>query len=146
MAKTDEEREPFGAWAYNTRDALGLSVEQVAERLPTKPSPSTLRKAEAGPTLPGRGLMRDLWQLYRQLGIERGVTVPPPPSLMTKSGKVEERDDLVSAIREQTTAINRLVGLLAPLAARGLGLGAAEAEAIARAAGVPLDAPRRPRS
>lgn len=145
MAKTDEERGAFGAWAYNTRDSLHLSVEQVIDRLPTKWSAATLRKAEAGPNPPGRGMIRELWQFYRAEGVRQGVTVPPPPSLTPKGAMAEDRDELVSAIREQTAALNRLVGLLAPLAARGLGLGAAEAEAIARAAGVPLDTPRRPR-
>ncbi len=77
---SDEERKPLGAWAYNTRDMLGLSVEQVVADLPSTPHPATLRKIEGGKSKPGRALLRELHALYRKSGREQGIIVAAPPT------------------------------------------------------------------
>lgn len=111
--KTDAERGPIGAWAYNTRDALGLSVEQVIPLLPTTYHPATLRKAEGGTVPPGTRMWRELGNLYGQLAEERHVPIDAQPRLASEpTGATETPVDLVEAINAQTEAINALVDRL----------------------------------
>jgi hypothetical protein len=104
--KTNAEVGPLGVWAYDSRDLLGLSVEQVIERLPTKYNPATLRKVEGGSAKPGRRMWRELQALYRQEAEAAGVTITPQPPSVPDEPLSEP--DLVIAIRAQTEAISEL--------------------------------------
>lgn len=102
----DVERGPLGAWAYNTRDSLGLSVEQVAEALPSKPHPATLRKLEGRNGRAGRVLIRELDALYRATAREKNLSVSGPPV----GGKpVVDQSDVAAAIDRQTEVMRLLV-------------------------------------
>lgn len=91
--KSDFERGPFGAWAFHARDALDLSVEEVASRLGYHPA--SMRKMESGSAPPSRRMIRELPALYGEIAGEKSVTLPPPPA-----GEPEGPTDAASAIRE----------------------------------------------
>ena len=112
--KTDAERGRFGAWAYSTRDALGLSPEQVMSMLPTHYHPATLRKIEGGSTpIPPRRIWRELDNLYATLADERHVPIDAQPSIAPQpTGTTDSADPLVSALLRQTEAIEALVAEL----------------------------------
>jgi transcriptional regulator with XRE-family HTH domain len=109
--KTPEERGAIGAWAYETRDRLGLSVEQVVERLPTRYHPATLRKIEGGSAKAGRRMLRELAELYLAEGKARGIAVIGPPG----SRQDESGDDVAAAIRDQTKAIETQTAVMRDL-------------------------------
>lgn len=116
--KSDAERGPFGAWAYNTRTALDLSVEAVIAALPTTYHPATLRKAEGGTVPPGTRMWRELGNLYLKRAEERHVPIDPQPRMGPEpAGATESTDALVAALTAQTEAINALVGRLDVLTA-----------------------------
>ena len=79
--KSDAEVGPLGVWAYNTRDALDLSVEAVIELLPTTYSTATLRKVEGGSSRPGVRMWRELGNLYAEQAASRNVDIEPQPRL-----------------------------------------------------------------
>lgn len=105
--KSNAEVGPLGVWAYDARDLLGLSVEQVIERLPTKYNPATLRKVEGGSARPGRRMWRELQALYQREAEAAGVTIEPQPSVVPDEPLSEP--DLITAIRAQTEAVTELV-------------------------------------
>lgn len=79
--KSDAERGPLGAWAYNTRDLLSLSVPDVLARLPSTYTEPTLRKVEGGSARPGRRMWRELRTLYQQVASDAGMTIDFQPPL-----------------------------------------------------------------
>lgn len=107
--KTPEERGPLGAWAYETRDQLGLSVEQVVYALPKRPNPATLRKAESNSSDMSRPLWRALVAYYQRMARERGVPIDPPPLFGDERAPT---GDLAAALARQTAAIEALVAEL----------------------------------
>lgn len=113
--KTGAERGPFGAWAYNTRDALDLSVEAIVAALPTHYHPATLRKVEGGGgalrTPPPSRMWRELSNLYSRLADEQKLAIDPQPRLGPEPpGAAQSPDPLIVALTAQTTAITALVG------------------------------------
>lgn len=108
--KTPEERGAIGAWAYEARDRLGLSVEQVIERLPTRYHPATLRKVEGGSAKAGRRMLRELADLYVSVGREARVAVLAPPGQKETDPSTKGEAGLIAAaieraIDRQTVAI-----------------------------------------
>jgi len=105
--KSDAEVGTFGVWAYNTRDLLDLSVEQVTGDkgapglLPQAYNPATLRKIEGGSTkLPPVRIWRDLGTLYAKLALERGLDIEPQPRLRPEPLEATETpDNVLAAIR-----------------------------------------------
>lgn len=64
--KTPSERGVTGAWAYQARQELGLSVEQVADAMALRGqavSAATIRGIESGAKKPGARLLRVLSQV-----------------------------------------------------------------------------------
>lgn len=76
--KTDAERGPLGAWAYNTRTLLQASPEDAAAAAGiTYP---TLRKIEGGSErFPARRVVWDLWRHFQRLGGAQDIPVEDPP-------------------------------------------------------------------
>jgi hypothetical protein len=113
--KSNAEVGVFGVWAYDTRDALALSVEQVTGDkggrtglLPNTYSPATLRKIEGGSTKrPGRRMWRELRDLYARLAAERGIDIEPQPPLDPEPQPVVAGDTalIVAAIDRLTAAV-----------------------------------------
>lgn len=94
--KTPSERGAIGAWAFQARQELGLSVEQVADAMAARGqtvSPATLRGVEGGSKKPGARLLRTLQQVLD--------SAPP-----TAPAPVE--GDVALAIREQAASNDRL--------------------------------------
>jgi transcriptional regulator with XRE-family HTH domain len=134
--KTPEQRGPIGAWAYEARDAAGISPEQVVERLGLagiEVRPSTIRGIESGNKQPGRQLLRAL----------AGVYGSKPPAT---TGDPEPSADLFSAItalvaaldadREERLALTRAIAALAQsLATRPEGGGSPELRALRESPG-----------
>jgi hypothetical protein len=102
--KTPEERGPLGAWAYDSRDRLDISPEQVVELL-GKYDTSTIRKAEGNSEAMSRPLWRALTQLYARLASERSVTLDAMPTF----GEAEQATGDQAAL---AAAINALVAEL----------------------------------
>jgi len=112
--KHDADVGPLGVWAYNTRDALDLSVEAVVAALPTHYHPATLRKVEGGSAQPGSRMWRELGNFYVRVAEERQVPIDTQPRLRPEpTTATETPDPLVAAIMAQTEAINALVRELA---------------------------------
>ena|SRR3990167_2668724 len=106
---SDEERGPLAAWAYNARDRLDLSLEQVIERLPTRYNPATLRKAEARSEKMSRKLYRELRDLYAVEARHRNVILDSAPPFGTipdtlNAGVIEAIDRLVVELRADREA------------------------------------------
>ena len=98
--KSDAEVGILGVWAYNTRDALDLSVEEAVAALPTTYHPATLRKVEGGSARPGTRMWRELGNLYGRLAAERGIDIEPQPRLRPESlDATESPDSLLTAVR-----------------------------------------------
>jgi hypothetical protein len=107
--KSPAEVGPLGVWAYDTRDALDLSVEAVVAALPTTYHPATLRKVEGGSARPGTRMWRELGNLYAKRAAELGVAIDPQPRLAPEpAGSTETPDSLVMALIAQTAAIREL--------------------------------------
>ncbi len=107
--KSDAEVGPLGVWAYNTRDALDLSVEAVIAALPTTYSTATLRKVEGGSSRPGVRMWRELANLYTALAAEKGVDIESQPRLGPEPAEATQTPDaLVLALVAQTEAISAL--------------------------------------
>ena len=95
-------------WAYDTRDALDLSVEAAVAALPTQYHPATLRKVEGGSARPGTRMWRELGNLYARLASEKGAAIDPQPRLAPEpTGLTESPDSLIQALRDQAAAIDR---------------------------------------
>ena len=104
--KSDAEVGPLGVWAYDTRDALDLSVEAVVAALPTAYHPATLRKVEGGSARPGTRMWRELAAYYGRVAQEKGIDLEPQPRLRPEPLEATETADPVAlAIRDQTAAI-----------------------------------------
>ena len=115
--KSDAEVGTLGVWAYNTRDALDLSVEEAVAALPTTYHPATLRKVEGGSARPGTRMWRELGSLYARIAAEKGIDLEPQPRLRPEPLETTETPDtLVGALAIQTAAINGLVAKLDLLA------------------------------
>lgn len=112
--KTPEERGPLGAWAYDSRDRLDISPEQVVELL-GKYDTSTIRKAEGNSEAMSRPLWRALTQLYARLASERSVTLDAMPTFGEVDQATGDQSDLITALNRQSLAIESLVTLLIPL-------------------------------
>jgi hypothetical protein len=80
VVKTPDERGPLGAWAYETRVRLELSVEAVAAAIPQPVNPATIRKAEGESRNMSRPLWRQLTAHYARIAREQGVTISQPPT------------------------------------------------------------------
>lgn len=104
--KTPEERGPEGEWAYEARaHGLGVSPEQVVERL-GRYDAATIRKAEAnGRKNMSRPLWRALTRLYSEWAIEKHVVLDPIP-MFTET--VQPSDD----VARLTVLVGQLVGEL----------------------------------
>lgn len=101
--KTDEERGPFGAWAFRTRAMLDpLTVEQVARALSY--SAPSLRKVESGAVTPSRRMLRDLPDYYRSVAADRGVAIDAPPP--ADETPVTDLSALVAATAAFTAAVD----------------------------------------
>lgn len=107
--KTPEERGPLGAWAYDSRDRLGLSVEQVAVALPRPVNPATIRKAEADSKDMSKPLWRALTTFYREVAKERNVALDALPAVAPEPPVQTTTADLMRVISSQAAAIDRLV-------------------------------------
>lgn len=97
--KTPSERGPVGAWAYEARTDLALSVEQVAERIAERGQavrPATIRGIESGTKKPSARLLRLMGQVLESS--PPGRTEEPPPDA-----------DVARAIRDQTAVMQALV-------------------------------------
>lgn len=111
--KSPAEVGPLGVWAYDSRDALDLSVEAVVAALPTTYHPATLRKVEGGSARPGTRMWRELGNLYAKVAAEKGVALDPQPRLTPEPLEPTETPDaLVAALQAQTAAISELVAAL----------------------------------
>lgn len=101
--KTPEERGPFPTWVVETRNALDLTTEWVAQQ--TGYDDATIRKLEGGTvTRPQR---RKVTELLQRVAAERGMRIAPPPregAPTTGGGEA----DLAAAIREQARALSDL--------------------------------------
>jgi hypothetical protein len=105
--KTDAERGPFGAWAYNTRVLLDRSVEEIVSMLPTTYHPATLRKVEGGtPTgsRPPARMWRELGALYAKLAKAGNTDIDAQPRLNPEPADGEPAD-LASALRDLTVEL-----------------------------------------
>lgn len=103
--KAASERGVIGAWAYQARQELGLSVEQVAEAMAGRSnpvSPATIRGIESGSKQPGARLLRVLSQ----------VLDSAPPGATKEPGLSEDVTGLVTAMTAallaQTQALSDL--------------------------------------
>jgi hypothetical protein len=97
-------------WAYDTRDALDLSVEAAVAALPRQYHPATLRKVEGGSARPGTRMWRELGNLYSRIAAERGVAIDPQPKLKPEPVETLPADAaLVSAIDRLTAQVARIV-------------------------------------
>lgn len=95
---TPEERGPQAAWAYASRDLLGISPEQVVELL-GRYNPATIRKAETNDRHMSRPIWRALTALYPRLAHERGIAIPIPPLVATGTrGGTSDQTALIAAI------------------------------------------------
>lgn len=103
--KSDAEVGPLGVWAYNTRDRLDVSVEEVIAALPTTYHPATLRKVEGGSAQPGSRMWRELGELYGRLAAERTIVLEPQPRLRPAAANDDPigMADLVRAINDLVT-------------------------------------------
>lgn len=83
--KSPSQRGVIGAWAYQARQELGLSVEQVAARVSDagqQVSPATIRGIEAGTKKPAARLLRLLAQALESTAPgHEPETQQPGPSL-----------------------------------------------------------------
>lgn len=95
--KSDAEVGPLGVWAYNTRDALDLSVEAVIAALPTTYNPATLRKVEGGSSRPGSRMWRELRTLYTRMADERAVAIEDQPPLNPERSEAPAGDASLAA-------------------------------------------------
>jgi hypothetical protein len=95
--KSDAEVGTLGVWAYNTRDALDLSVEEAVAALPTAYHPATLRKVEGGSARPGTRMWRELDRLYARVAQEKGIDIEPQPRLRPEPPQATETPDSVLA-------------------------------------------------
>lgn len=111
--KTPSERGVIGAWAFQARQELGLSVEQVAERvggLGQAVSPATIRGIESGNKPPGRRLLRLLARALES--VPPGATQEPgPPTDATRLF-----DALTRALEAQARYLTQIEDLRAELA------------------------------
>lgn len=131
--KTDAERGPWGAWAYNARARFPeLTAPQVARAIGY--SEGALRKVEAGSpgqNPPARPLRRKLAEYYMRLAAERGVVIDPPPSdvghqlepepeLMADVLRELVGEVRLSRVAQETVAqaLGELAGMVAALLAR----------------------------
>ncbi len=144
--KTPEERGTIGAWAFEERARLGLSVEEIAHRLSeagVRIGASYLRTIEAGLEQPSHRVLRGLEQLY-------GSTSESTVKSVDVSGPFAAAiDRQTAAIEAQTAVFSALVGELKQMceAVRATGVGVARVEGTveqivsALSNGVPADAP-----
>lgn len=108
--KSPAEVGPLGVWAYDTRDALDLSVEAAVAALPTQYHPATLRKVEGGSARPGTRMWRELANLYTKVAAAKGIAIDPQPRLTPEPLETTESGDaLIRALEAQTAAISELV-------------------------------------
>jgi hypothetical protein len=112
--KTPEERGELGAWAYETRVRLDLSVEAVAAGLPRPLNPATIRKAEGDSRNMSRPLWRALTTFYKEAARRKGVQIAQPPTFAGLPTATDQ-SDLARAIQSQADAINALVDVLRPI-------------------------------
>lgn len=116
--KPDAEVGPIGVWAYSARTSLKgsdggeLQPEEVAPLLPKPPHPATIRRIESNPTYNPEKMVRDLYVIYRRMGEEQGVFVPPPP-LGQSSSTPTDQSALINALDRQSQVMEALVILLA---------------------------------
>jgi hypothetical protein len=105
--KSAAEVGPLSVWAYDTRDALDLSVEAVVAALPTTYHPATLRKVEGGSARPGTRMWRELGWLYTERAAERGIDIEPQPRLGPEQPEPtpNEISELAASIRDLARAI-----------------------------------------
>lgn len=99
--KSPEQRGPVGAWAYEERDRRDWSVERTVEELARQGvsiSTSYLRSIESNSKPASGRVLRALKKLYESA---------PPEAGQPNGGP--DIGELVTAIREQTAAIDRLV-------------------------------------
>lgn len=96
--KSDAERGPLGAWAYNTRDLIGLSVAEVLKRLPTQYSEPTLRKIEGGSSKPGRRMWREMRTLYQEVAAAADIVIDYQPQLEPEPDHAPPSPDLAAAL------------------------------------------------
>lgn len=119
--KTPEQRGPRSTWAYESRDALGLSDLQVVHLL-GKYDAATLRKAESDPRAMSRPLWRALTDLYGRLSAERNIALRPIPAEGAEAGEesalvatlTRVAEALEASVREQramTQALARVLDL-----------------------------------
>lgn len=117
---TPEERGPRAAWAYEARDLLELSPEQVVLMLPpprpNKPyDPATIRKAETNDRHMSRPIWRALTGIYPRVAHEKGITIPFPPGESsagtggdTSTVPAAYLEQLAAKLDRQTEALNAL--------------------------------------
>lgn len=99
--KSPAERGPIGAWAFQSRQEKGLSVEQVADALTAlgqSTRPSTLRGIESGGKKPSAHLLALLGEVLESVPPE--VTAPGADSA------------IIEAIDRQTAVLDRIANLL----------------------------------
>jgi transcriptional regulator with XRE-family HTH domain len=109
--KTDAERGPLGAWAFNTRELLDMTAEAVAAIVSVHPG--TVRKIEGGSNrTPSAHLLRSLHQVYMREGEAQRIAVAPPPGMRAEEQTAPEPADLADAIRAQTRAIELQTAVL----------------------------------
>lgn len=118
--KTDAERGPLGAWAYNAMVDLGLSDEQIAARV--EASSATVRKIAGGSERhPSARLLRAMHRYFMEVGAAATPPIPidRPPGLEPDDNMAGAAGDtltvpasLLTALAAQTAAISELVGEL----------------------------------
>lgn len=119
--KTPEERGPLAAWAYESRDALGLSPEQVVLLLPLKNgrpyNAATLRKAEASSEDMSGPLWRELVKLYSRLAREQRVVLAPVPlTATTQPSSTGDTAALMARLDRQAEVIDAQAQAITELA------------------------------
>ena len=105
--KSPAEVGPLGVWAYDTRDALDLSVEAAVAALPTQYHPATLRKVEGGSARPGTRMWRELGNLYARIATEKGVAIDPQPRLTPEPLEATQGGDSAAVVAAVAAAIDR---------------------------------------
>jgi transcriptional regulator with XRE-family HTH domain len=115
--KAPSERGVIGAWAYQARRELDLSVEQVADALAARGhsvSPATLRGIESGSKKPGARLLRVLGEALDSAPPGQAPTADEPSLAAAIVMLTQE----LAAMREERRALAERVGDLEATVAR----------------------------
>jgi transcriptional regulator with XRE-family HTH domain len=146
IRRSPEARGAIPAWLTRSRMAEGWTQEDLLARMSARvgwaPARSTYSSMESGRLVPpddALGKFEEFWGTAPELEPKPEPPAPAPDPVL------EAISRQTAAIEANTTAVRELLERLLPLAVQGIALGAAEAEEVARLAGVRPASPRRQR-